>query len=268
MAVNDRKTALVTGASSGIGYELAKCFAQDGHDVILVARSEDELNRIAENFQQQYGICATVIAKDLFDPDAAWELYDEVSSMGIEINYLVNDAGQGVYGKFVETDLERELEIIQLNVCSLVVLTKLFLRNMVARNEGRILQLASLVSRNAAPWSAVYAGTKAFVYNFTQSVIEELKGTNVTMTALRPGATDTDFFRKEGGEMATVVQDGKLDPADKVAREGYDAMMRGDDSVVTGGKNKVMDTLGNVMPDTMIAKQSAKQHEPADVQQR
>ena len=125
MAVNDRKTALITGASSGIGYELAKCFAQDGHDVILVARSEDELNRIAENFQQRYGICATVIAKDLFDPDAAWELYDEVSSMGIEINYLVNDAGQGVYGKFVETDLERELEIIQLNVCSLVVLTKL-----------------------------------------------------------------------------------------------------------------------------------------------
>ena len=268
MAVNDRKTALITGASSGIGYELAKCFAQDGHDVILVARSEDELNRIAENFQQRSGIRATVIAKDLFDPDAAWELYDEVSSMGIEINYLVNDAGQGVYGKFVETDLERELEIIQLNVCSLVVLTKLFLRNMVARNEGRILQLASLVSRNAAPWSAVYTGTKAFVYNFTQSVIEELKGTNVTMTALRPGATDTDFFRKEGGEMATVVQDGKLDPADKVAREGYDAMMRGDDSVVTGGKNKVMDTLGNVMPDTMIAKQSAKQHEPADVQQR
>jgi short-subunit dehydrogenase len=114
MAVNDRKTALITGASSGIGYELVKCFAQDGHDVILVARSEDELNRIAENFQQQYGIRATVIAKDLFDPDAAWELYDEVSSMGIEINYLVNDAGQGVYGKFVETDLERELEIISL----------------------------------------------------------------------------------------------------------------------------------------------------------
>jgi short-subunit dehydrogenase len=174
----------------------------------------------------------------------------------------VNDAGQGVYGKFAETDLDRELAIIQLNINALVVLTKLFLRDMLARNEGRILQLASMVSKSPAPYSAVYGGTKAFVYNFTQALIQEIEGTEVTVTALRPGATDTDFFRKEGGEQAKMVQEGKLGPADKVARDGYEAMMRGDDAVVSGIQNKLMDKAADVLPDRMAAKQMKKMQEP------
>lgn len=256
------KTALITGASSGIGLELARVFASEGHDVILVARSIDELGQLASELRQAHGIQTTVIQKDLFEATAAQDLYEEVQGRGLRVDYLVNDAGQGVYGKFVETDLERELAIIALNVNSLVRLTKLFLKDMVARNEGRILQVASMVSKNPAPWSAVYAGTKAFVYNFTQSVIQELEGTNVTMTALRPGATDTDFFRKEDGEQATVVQDGKLGPPDAVARDGYDAMMAGRDAVVSGWQNKVMDKAGNLMPDKAVGKQMKKMHEP------
>ena len=256
------KIALVTGASSGIGLELARCFAQDGHNLVLVARSADELERIAADLRSKHGITVTPIPTDLFEPAAARELYQEVTGRGITVDYLVNDAGQGVYGTFAETDLDRELSIIQLNVMSLVVLTKLFLRDMLARNEGRILQLGSMVSKNPAPWSAVYAGTKAFVYNFSESVIQEIEGSNVTLTVLRPGATDTDFFRKEDGEDATMVQDDKLGPADAVARDGYEAMMAGRDAVVSGWQNKLMDKAGKLLPEQTVARQMKSMHQP------
>jgi uncharacterized protein len=256
------KTALVTGASSGIGYELAKLFAADGHDLVITSRSADTLQDIAQHFRETYGVKVLVIAADLFDPRAPFQLYDDVRSRGITVDYLVNDAGQGVYGKFVETQIEDELEIIQLNINALVVLTKLYAQDMVERGEGRILQLASMVSKSPAPYSAVYGGTKAFVYNFTQALVQELEGTGVTVTALRPGATDTDFFRKEGGEDARIVQDGKLGPADKVARDGYEAMMEGRDAVVSGWQNQLMDKAGNLLPDEVVARQMKKMHEP------
>lgn len=257
-------TALITGASSGIGYELARCFAADGHHLILVARSGEKLAEIGHSLAGRYGVLVTAIEKDLFDPECARDLYEEVRAAGHTVNYLVNDAGQGVYGRFAETDLDRELAIVQLNVGSLLVLTKLFLRDMLARNEGRILQLASMVSTHPAPWSAVYSGTKAFIYNFTQAVIQELEGTAVTMTALRPGATDTDFFRKEDGEAARIVQEGKLGPAEAVARDGYAAMMRGQAEVISGLQNKLMDAAAHLLPDTLVAKQMKKMHEPVD----
>lgn len=257
------KTALVTGASSGIGRELAKLFAADGCNLILVARSEDELQKFARECERAHGITATVIAKDLFEPKAAQEVYDEVKSRGLTVSYLVNDAGQGgTYGKFAQTDLETELKIIQLNVCSLVVLTKLFLRDMVARDEGRILQLASVVSQAASPYSAVYAGTKAFIYNFAQSIISELEDTAVTMTALQPGATATDFFNKQGATDARVVQNGMLaDPA-KVAKDGYKAMMKGEHKIVSGLINKAMNAAGNLATDHMVAEGMKKMQEP------
>lgn len=255
-------TALVTGASCGIGYELAKLFAQDGHDLVLVARSRDKLNRIAREFTDQYGVQARVIVKDLFERSAAREVYDEVRQAGIDIKYLVNDAGQGVWGKFADTDLVRELAIIQLNVVATVTLTKLFLKDMLARDEGRILQVASMVSKAPTPYQAMYSATKAFIYNFSQAVRGELEGTKVTMTALRPGATDTDFFRKAGAEEARIVQDGKLGPASKVAADGYAAMMRGDDSVISGFPNKVQDAIGAAMPDRLVAKASGRMQEP------
>lgn len=257
------KTALITGASSGIGYELAKVFAKEGHDLVLVARSEDELHRIAQDIEETCGVAVRVIAKDLFEPHAAQDLYHQTRREGIVVNYLVNDAGQGVYGKFVETDLDQELKIIQLNINSLVVLTKLFLQDMLARDEGRILQLGSMVSKNPAPWSAIYGGTKAFVYNFNQALIQELEGTNVTVTVLRPGATDTDFFHKAHAEEMEVVQKGQLGPADVVARDGYAAMMEGRNAVVSGLKNNLMDKAAQLMPDQVAAKQMKKMHQPA-----
>jgi short-subunit dehydrogenase len=169
----------------------------------------------------------------------------------------VNDAGQGQFGLFVEADIHRLLEIIQLNVSSLTVLTQLFLKDMVARNEGKILQLASIASELPGPWQAVYHATKAYVLSFTEALINEIKETNVTMTALQPGATDTDFFNKADMQNSKIL-DTKLSDPVKVAKDGYKALMKGDDKVVSGFKNKVMVAASNVMPDTMIAEQMNK----------
>ena len=153
---NKNKHVLITGGTSGIGYELAKCFAEDGYNLVLVSRSQDELTQKAQEFTQQYGVSVTTVAKDLFDPKAPFELYNEVKNKGVTVNVLVNDAGQGQFGKFVEQDIHRLLQLIQLNIASLTALTHLFLKDMVARNEGKILQLASIASQMPGPWQAVY----------------------------------------------------------------------------------------------------------------
>lgn len=262
MAQSEKNYALVTGATSGIGYELAKVFAQNGYNLVIVARSSDELQAKAQEFSSQYGIEAIPIAKDLFEGNAAFELYEEVKAKGIVVNVLVNDAGQGVYGPFIETDLQRQLQIIQLNVVSLTTLTYLFLKDMVARNEGKILQLGSVVSELPATLQSVYGGTKAYVLSFTEALINEVKDTNVTLTVLQPGATDTDFFNKAGAQNSKMVEDkSKLsDPAD-VAKDAYEALMKGDDKVVSGFKNKVQIAMSNIIPDTMLAEQMRKQSE-------
>jgi short-subunit dehydrogenase len=258
----DNKYALVTGATSGIGYELAKLFAQNGYNLVIVARSADELQTKSQEFQSQYGVQVIPIAKDLFGENSGVELYDEVKEKGIQVNVLVNDAGQGVFGSFIETDLKRQLEIIHLNVVSLTALTYLFLKDMVDRNEGKILQLGSVVSEIPATLQAVYGGTKAYVLNFSEALISEVKDTNVTITVLQPGATDTDFFNKAGAQNSKMVQDkSKLsDPAD-VAKDAYEALMKGDDKVVSGFKNKAQVAMANVLPDTMLAEQMKKQSE-------
>ena len=260
---NNNGYALVTGATSGIGYELAKLFAQDGYNIIAVSRTEEDLQRVADEFTQQYGVKVETIAKDLFGEKAATELYDEVKAKGIEIEVLVNDAGQGVYGLFAETDLEDQVKIIHLNIVSVTRLTYYFLKDMLARNEGKILQLASIASETPGPYQAVYHATKAFVLSFTEALISEVKDTAVTLTALQPGATDTDFFAKANMLESKAVQDkSKLSDPAKVAKDGYDALMSGDDKVVSGMKNKIETALGNLMPETAIAEQVRKQQEP------
>lgn len=257
------ETALITGATSGIGHQLAKCFAKDGYDVILVARTQQDLDKVAQELTEAYDIKAYPMAADLMKPGAAEQLYNEITQQGIRVDVLVNDAGQGVWGKFTETDLQRELDIIQLNVNATVILTKLFLKEMVARNSGKILQLASTSSKAPTPLLSVYAGTKAFIYNFTQGLINELKDTNVTMTALLPGPTETDFFHKAGAENTVVYQETELaDPAD-VARDGYEALQKGESKVISGMKNKIQMTMGNIMSDEMLAENYRKQMEPS-----
>ncbi|MBA3649687.1 MAG: SDR family oxidoreductase [Chitinophagales bacterium] len=236
---NNNQFALITGATSGFGYELAKLFAQDGYNLVLVARLEDRLQEVADEIINLFGVEVIPLPKDLFDPNAPFEIYDDIKAQGIAISVLVNNAGQGEYGKFSETDLDRELDIIQLNVGALVSLTKLFLKEMVERNEGKILQLGSVVSTMPAPMMAVYGATKAFVLSFSEALINELKGTNVTLTALLPGASDTDFFHKAHAEDTVTYREEKLSKPADVARDGYEALMKGESKIVSGWKNKV-----------------------------
>lgn len=254
MNVATGKTALITGASSGIGQEIAKLFAQDGYNLVLVARSDDTLDRLAEVFKSNYGTQQiTVIGKDLATEDAGQDVYNQVKSQNITVDVLVNDAGVGLYGKFAtDTDWEREKAMIHLNVLTLTQLTKLFLSDMLARNEGKILNVASLLSITPSPLMSVYAGTKAYVYNFTQSLINELKDTNVTVTALLPNATDTDFFNKAGAENTKVTDE--LQDVAMVAKDGYDALMAGKHKVIPGGfKNKSYEILAYVAPQEALA---------------
>jgi len=258
------KNALITGATSGIGYELAKLFAQDQYNLILVARNQSELDSAARDFEQ-FGVQVTTMAKDLFKKEDAFAVYDEMVSRGIQVDVLVNNAGQGLYGKFQDTDLEQELDIINLNISSLVILTKCFLKDMIQRNSGKILNLASIASKAPGPWQSVYHGTKAFVLSFSEAIREELTETEITVTALMPGVTDTDFFNKADMNDSKAVQDpdAKADPAD-VAKDGYDALMAGKDKVISGFKNKMQMGMANFMPDSVVAHQMNEQQKPVD----
>lgn len=260
--------ALVTGGTSGIGYELAKLLAKDGYKLIIVARNDDELLSVSNEFTSKYGVEVITLAMDLFDRSNAVDLYHEVTSRGIEIDILINDAGHGHYGEFINTDLEMELKIIDLNVASLVILTKLFLKDMVARGDGKILNLSSIASKTPGPWQSVYHATKAFVQSFTEAVRSEVKDSGVTITALLPGATDTDFFNKAGMEESKIVQEGKLyDPAD-VAKDGYEALKKGEDMVVSGFMNKVQVAMSNVTSDEKLADKMKKQQAPVGHEKR
>lgn len=261
MANTTESYALITGATSGIGLELARLFAQKGHNMIIVARYEDELEAVCVELEAKYNVAVIPIAADLFEPEAPRELYNEVKDKGLTVNILVNDAGQGEYGFFAETDIRRELDVIQLNVVSLVYLTKLFLRDMLANNDGKILNVSSIVGGSIpAPLLAVYAATKAFVYSFSQSVINELQGTNVTMTTLLPGSTDTDFFYKAGMENTKeFVEQPLADPAD-VARDGYKALMSGDVKVISGLRNKFLVAMSALLGESAAAQTVRENH--------
>src|SRR5690606_26811177 len=189
--MNNQRFALITGGTNGIGYELAKLLAKDQYNLVIVARNQDELESTARELMDEYNIQVHTIAKDLIDRDAPFQVYEEVKAKGIQIDILVNNAGQGEYGEFIHTDIHRELDIIPLNIAAYVVLTKCFLKDMVARKEGKILNVGSIAGEMPGPWQAVYHGTKAFVGSWTEGIRNELKETGITVTVLLPGATDT-----------------------------------------------------------------------------
>ncbi len=257
---SNQKYALITGATSGIGFELAKLFAKDQYNLVIVARNTTELEKAA-NELKQHGIEVITIAKDLSKLEGPLEVYNEVKSKGIQIDVLVNDAGQGQYGLFAETDINRELEIIHLNIGATISLTKPFLKEMIARKDGKILNLSSIAGKTPGPYQSVYHGTKAFIQSFTEALRSETKDTGVTFTALLPGKTDTDFFNKAQMEDSKMMEQSGSDPAD-VAKDGYEALMAGDDMVISGFKNKVMVGLSNVTPDHLVADGMKKQQEP------
>jgi short-subunit dehydrogenase len=261
--MSNQKYALVTGATSGIGLELAKLLAKDQYNLVIVARSQEELEKTAAELNAEYNIEVISLAKDLFRKESPFEVYDEVKNRNIEVNVLVNDAGQGQYGEFTETDINRELDIIQLNIASYLVLTKCFLQEMVTRKEGKILNVSSIGGEMPGPLQSVYHATKAFVTSFSEAVRNEVKDTGVTITLLEPGVTDTDFFNKANQEDARMVKEGPMaDPA-KVAQDGFDAMMAGKDKIISGMMNKAMVAASNVEPDTMVAASMHKMMEPS-----
>jgi short-subunit dehydrogenase len=259
-----RNYALITGGTSGIGYELAKCFARDGYNLVIVARSKEGLQASADDLKKEFGIDVRPISKDLIVPGAAKELYDEVKASGVTIEFLVNDAGQGYWGNFIETDLDREIDLVHLNVIALMSLTKFYLKEMVDRGSGKILQLASSLAKAPSPYMSVYAATKAFVWSFTEALIQEVKDTGVTLTALQPGATDTDFFHKAEAEDSVEYKEASLYDPEDVAKTGYEAMMDGKDKVMPGVKNKMQGMMGAVLPDTMVAANMEKHMKSSD----
>lgn len=255
--------ALITGATSGIGYELAKVFAANHYNLIIVARPTEHLSDVARDLALEYGVKVVPIAKDLFEKENAFEVYEEVNAKGLQVDVLVNNAGQGHYGRFVETDINKELDIIQLNIAACIILTKLFLRDMVRNNSGKILNVASIAGKIPGPFQSVYHGTKAFVHSFTEAIRAELDGTGITITSLLPGATNTNFFEKAQMGDSKILEQDLADPA-KVAADGFEALMSGDDMVVSGLKNKVQVAISNITPDSTAAKQMLKQQEPND----
>jgi len=254
---------LITGGTSGIGYELAKIFATKGHNLILVSRDEADLT-ITRNELLQLGVEVLIISKDLFDRQTPFDLYNEICEKGYDVDILVNNAGQGQYGEFSETNIYRELSIIQLNISSLVVLTKLFLQDMLKKGRGKILNLSSVTSKSPGPLNSVYHGTKAFVQSFTQAIASEVKDKGITVTALLPGATDTDFFNKADMQQSKVAKEGQLSKAKKVAEDGYNALMSGSNMVVSGFKNKVKVALSNILSDKAVANKTQKEQSPTE----
>lgn len=261
---NTGKYVLITGASAGIGYELAKLFAADKYNLVLVGRDQSQLSKVQSELSHT-GVDVRISARDLFKIEQAFDLYNEVKGWNITLDILVNNAGQGLYGEFKDTDLQQELNIVQLNISSVIVLTKLFLKDMLAVNQGKILNLASIASTVPGPWQSVYHGTKAFVLSFSEAINTELKETGISVTALLPGATDTDFFNKAGMQESRIVQDkdSLADPS-VVAKDGYDALMAEKDKVISGFKNKVMVAMSNLLPDSVAAANMEQQQKPAD----
>ncbi|MEB3179101.1 MAG: SDR family oxidoreductase [Nostocaceae cyanobacterium] len=251
---NQGKTALITGASGGIGYEFVKLFAQDGYNLVLVARSQNKLEGIAEDFQNKYGITVKVIAKDLSLPAAPQEIYHELQQAGIKIDVLVNNAGFANYGLFHEIDMDKELQLLQVNIVCLTHLSKLFIPDMVKRGSGKILNLASTAAFQPGPLMAVYYASKAYVLSLSEAIANELEGTGVTVTALCPGPTESGFQQRAAMEDSKLVSGKKIMDAETVAKIGYDALMDGKTVVIPGVKNKIMAESVRFTPRKLVTK--------------
>lgn len=231
-------TALITGASGGIGLELARIHARQGGDLVLVARSRDRLQALADELARAHGITARVIAEDLSVPGAAQRIAAQTRSWGIEIDVLINNAGFGGHGLFHERDLALEQAMMQVNMVALTELTHLYLPGMVQRRRGRVLNVSSTASFIPGPLQAVYYATKAYVTSFSQAVAEEVAAHQVTVTALCPGAVDTGFVT--AGQLEGVSLWKQAKTAASVAQCGYDAMLRGELVAFNEGRLKFM----------------------------
>lgn len=248
---SSRPLAVVTGASNGIGYELAKQFAQNGFDLVVTATGPS-LNEAAQACEQ-LGATVEPVQADLATYEGVETLYQHIQATGRPVEAIAMNAGVGVGGKFTETDLKAELNLIDLNVVSTVHLAKRVLKDMVDRGSGKLLFTSSIAALMPGPFEAVYAASKAFVHSFAEGLRNELKDTDITVTALMPGPTETNFFHRAGMDDTKAGSDQKDDPAE-VAKQGFEALMAGKDDIVAGSvKTKIQGNISKVLPDTVNA---------------
>lgn len=252
--------AVITGASSGIGYELAKEFARHGFDLVVTSTGES-IEEAAEAFR---GLTAQVetVQADLASYEGVEKLYEQIKATGRPVEAIAINAGVGVGGAFIETDLQKELNLIELNIASTVHLAKRIVKDMVDRGAGKVLFTSSIASQAPHPFQAVYAASKAFVQSFSEALRNELKDTGVTITALMPGATETNFFHRAELDDTKVGADKKDDPA-QVAKQGFEALMAGKDSTIAGSiKSKIQGVVSQVLPDVASSGANRKMNEP------
>lgn len=247
-------TALITGASSGIGMELAGEFAKHKHNLVLVARSAGKLQELAQQLSAEYGITVKVITADLSSMEEVQKVYDTCSMEGITVDYLVNNAGFGDFGFFHESDRSKTAQMIDLNIKSLTMLCHLFLPAMVQRKNGRVMNVASTAAFQPGPTMAVYYATKAYVLHFSEAINNELSKTGVTVTALCPGATESGFQAVAAMEDSKLVKGKKLPTSAEVAKYGYKAMMKGKAVAVHGTMNYLMSLAPRFFPRSLTVK--------------
>lgn len=245
---NHGQTALITGASGGIGYEFARVFARNGYNLVLVARSEEKLNKLAGELGREHQISAKVLARDLSQPAAPDEIYAQLQQEAMAVDVLVNNAGFATYGFFHELDLDRELQMLQLNIVALTHLTRLFLPAMVARKRGKILNVASTAAFQPGPLMAGYYASKAYVLSFSEAIANELQGTGVTVTALCPGPTESGFQARAKIDSSRLISNQTLMDAAIVAEAGYQALMDGKTVLIPGLRNQLLALATRFMP--------------------
>ncbi|MEA4916074.1 SDR family oxidoreductase [Proteiniphilum sp.] len=253
-----QKTALITGASKGIGKELAILFAENHCDLIITARSGDRLMLLKEQLESRYGVTVYPVVKDLSLSGAAGELFREVKEKGWEVDYLVNNAGFGDYGSFVDTSWECYEEMITLNITSLTQLTHLFVQEWKGRKKGRILNLSSTAAFQPGPMMAVYFASKAFVLHLSEALGNELENDHISVTALCPGPTSTHFGEVSNMNASQLVKNVKIADAKEVAELGFRAMMKGKPVVIHGTMNKLAPFGIRFLPRKWVTRLSAK----------
>jgi len=259
--VKDNGLAVITGASSGIGAELSTIFAKHGYPLLLVARSADKLKAFAAELSKMYGVFATPLALDLASPEAPMQVLETAANTGRTVDVLVNNAGYGTYGPFVETDLATTLQLLQVNMVALTHLTRLFLPEMVRRNQGGVLNVASTAAFQPGPLMAVYYASKAYVLHFSEAIAEELQSSNITVTALCPGPTSTGFESRAGMQQTKLFQSGRVMNARDVAEAGYRGLLRGRRCVVPGFWNKVFMQAVRISPRRLVVKIAKRMQE-------
>jgi len=258
---NRRDTALVTGGSGGIGLELAKELGRNGHDVVLVARKRDSLEAAAGHIEGKYGVKASVFAADLADPVSPPRIHEAMLDQGIEVGILINNAGFGVGGPFIETDNDREMEMIHVNITAVMHLTKLFLPGMVKRRRGRVMNVASTAAFQPGPLMAVYYASKAFVLSFSEAIADELRNTGVSVTALCPGPTETGFAAEANVGRSKLFRYSPIADPEDVARYGYKAMMKGERVAIPALRDKLMVQAERLTPRRLVTVISRKLQE-------